>query len=85
MADDWLEEFGEIIGTSKDVIEGVQRTIEDVIGQSDPSPTKLPSQAEDEQRPIQEETVKTPALGESPSWIMPVLVIGGIILLLKVM
>lgn len=79
---DWLEEFGKIVGTSKDVLEKVEDVFDDVIKKQDSTPTKIP--AETESKPAAQESPKqTPSTGAAPSWLIPVVVIAAIVLLMR--
>lgn len=80
---DWIEDFGKIVGTSKDVIENVEDFWGKVTGQQSSSPTKLPADATtEESKPAAAEGGAAIASG-SPSWLIPVVVIVAVIFLLR--
>ena len=83
---DWLEKFDDIVGTSRDVIEGVHDVLDDVIRKADPKPTKVPQQTqqpEDEQRRVSQEMPNPNTAASAPAWLLSVAALVVIVLLLR--
>lgn len=80
----WIEDLTGIVGTSKDVIERVEETLQGVIGQQHPSPVAIPKPAAEEQsKPAQAEGGQKIEVDKAPAWLLPVAAILAVIFLLR--